>query len=132
MLIFGVLAIASRVNLRVGSKRRKTTVHASPSGLVIERRGLWRTPLKAVSASDILDIDQSTFESTLKWARNSVTTVMAPGAVSQGLLATLRKWIPTKGIVVKSRQELITFGGGLPASELQYLRWVLRRALVGD
>jgi hypothetical protein len=131
VLIFGVLGIAGRVNLRVGSKRRRTTVKASRSGLVIESRGVWRTRLKAVSALEILDIDQSTFKSILKSAKNSVTTAVAPDAASRGLLAILRKWVPTKGIVVKSRQELITFGEGLPASELQYLRWVLRKALVG-
>jgi hypothetical protein len=37
--------------------------------------------------------------------------------------------VPTKGIMVKSREELIPFGEGLPANELQYLIWILRKAL---
>ena len=42
-----------------------------------------------------------------------------------------KRWVPSSGIVVKSRRELISFGEGLPAGELQYLRSILRKALAG-
>jgi hypothetical protein len=46
-------------------------------------------------------------------------------------MAAARKWMPTKGIIAKSRKELVAFGEGLPADELQYLNSVLRKALAG-
>jgi hypothetical protein len=46
------------------------------------------------------------------------------------LIAAFKKYMPTKGIIVKSRQGLVTFGEGLTSEELRYLKWVLTRALM--
>jgi hypothetical protein len=120
ILILGIPVIVAGVNLIVGSTRRRTVVRVSSAGLVIERRSAWRTRSKTVAASDILDIDRSTFEHTLQ-SRGNGTAVLRHLATS-----TLNK-----GIVVKSRQEVITFGEELPTGELTYLRCVLRNALAG-
>jgi len=131
MLVLVIPLIFVSVNLLVGNRRRGTTVKASPAGLVIERRSTWRTSTKLIPASDILDLDYRTFEGALASAK---TSSRMPGASSSGaerIFAFLKKWVPTKGIMVKSRQELIPFGEGLPADELQYLNWVVRKALAG-
>ena len=65
-IMLGIPAIFGGVNLRVGGRRRRTTVKASPAGLAMERRSAWRTRTKVVSASEILDVDQSTFEGALE------------------------------------------------------------------
>jgi len=129
MLAFGIPLIFVSVNLLVGNRRRGTTVKASPAGLVIERRGTWRTSTKLIPACDILDLDYSTFEGTLASAKSSSGTPGASSAGAERIFAFLKKWVPAKGIIVKSRQELIPFGEGLPANELQYLNWALRTAL---
>jgi hypothetical protein len=126
VLILAISSIVGGVNLMIGSRRNRTTVKASPAGLVIERRSAWRTRTKVVYASDILDLDQSTFEGVVK------SMTVPPGVATQRFLAALRNLAPGKGIVVKSRQELITFGEGLPLGELQYLSWVLRKALAAS
>jgi hypothetical protein len=127
MLILGIPSIAAGLNLMVHGSRRRTTVSASPSGLVIEQRGGRRARTIEVSAADILDVDMSTIEAVLNSRRASTGM---PGREPNSRIANaLRSWIPSKGIVVKSRQELITFGEGLSAVELRYLTWVLRKAL---
>jgi hypothetical protein len=114
IVILGIPSIAAGVNLMVGGRRRGTTVKVSPAGLVIERRSGWRTRTKVVSAEDILDMDYSTFEGALGSARGSSATIATPGPRTQRIFAALRKLVPNKGIVVKAREELITFGEGLP------------------
>lgn len=120
ILMFGIPALIGSVNLMVGSHRKKTTVKASPAGLVIERQDAWRSHTQEVSAADILDVDLSTFASVLP---------PTPEPGTERIIAAAKRWAPTKGIIVKSRQALITFGEGLPAGELQYLNWLLRKAL---
>ena len=66
IIILGIPAIFGGVNLMVGGSRRRTTVKASPPGLAMERRSAWRTRIKVVSASEILDVDQNTFEGALE------------------------------------------------------------------
>lgn len=39
--------------------------------------------------------------------------------------------MPTKGIIVKSRQGLVTFGEGLAADELRFLKSILTKASLG-
>jgi hypothetical protein len=129
VLMFVVPSIIASVNLMAGG-RRKTVVTASPAGLLIEKQGPWRNATKRVSADDILDLDYSTFEGRLAAARKS-SPMPAAGGVTEQIFASLKEWVPTKGIIVKSRQELITFGEGLPAEELHYIKAILRKVLGG-
>ncbi len=134
LIVFGLLVtiplLSGAANKFVGRKRKRTTVQASPAGFTIQNRTAWRTDTKIVSAADILDLDYATFEGALNSARRSSNIQVAPSATTAGMFARLRSLLPNQGIVVKSRQELITFGEGLAAEELQYLSWVLKTALV--
>jgi hypothetical protein len=133
LIVFGLLVaiplLSGAAKKFVGRKRKGTTVQASPAGLSIENRTAWRTQAKIVSAAEILDLDYATFEGALKSARRSSNIQVPPSATTAGMFAGLRSLVPNQGIVVKSRQELITFGEGLTAEELQYLSWVLKKAL---
>jgi hypothetical protein len=139
--IFGVLAVIfivptifMSVNLMMGGKRKKTVVKASKAGLQIQQVSGLRSNEKVIAADDLLDLDCSTAEAALRAARNSSSRVasatLSPEAEQR--LDKLKRFLPSRGIVIKSRTELFTIGEGLPASELQYLTWVLRRALSGE
>ena len=67
----------------------------------------------------------------MRSARGSYRMHTPASPSTERLVAMLKRWGPANGIIVKSRHELITFGEGLPASELQYLSGVLRKALTG-
>jgi hypothetical protein len=121
------------LKMMVAGTRKRTTVTASPMGLGVEQRKGWRTHKKFVAADDLLDADSSTIEAAIKNILASAPTAAAgpTRADSVPCLQALKKFVPSRGIVIKSRTELITFGEGLPAEELQYVAWALRKALAG-
>ena len=117
----------------------KTVVVASRTGILIERKGVWRTRETLVPAGDILALDYSTMESLLDSTAQSVQrnraeaqrppfhfSYRAPGS---RLLAVLKTFGPSRGMIVKSRHGLFLFGEGLSGEELQYLWFIITRAL---
>lgn len=130
-LLFVLPVIFVSVNLMVGGRRRRTTVTASPAGIRIEQRSAWRTRTIQVLSSELLDLDCSTVDGALRSARGSRRMHKPVGPGTEWLVAMLKRWVPATGIIVKSQHELITFGEGLPAGELQFLTGVLRNALAG-
>lgn len=127
--VFAVPLIIGGINMMVGRKRKRTTVKASTTGLVIERRGAWRTRTTVVSAADILDLDYGTFGGEVESSRRSARMTAHSDISTTQMFAVLKKLVPTRGIIVKTRAELIRFGEGLPVGELQYLTFVLRKVL---
>jgi hypothetical protein len=130
MLFVGIPAVVIGVNLIVGAARKRTSITASPEGLTVERRTAWRTRITCIPSANIVDVDCSTFEGALESARRS-STAAALSPKAGRLFALVAKLMPTKGVVVKTHDDLIALGQGLPASELRYLTAVLRRALAG-
>jgi hypothetical protein len=109
----------------------RIVVKASLAGLTIERRSPWRTRTTLIAAPDLLDLDCSTTEGAIESVKTVSGMPVAPGGTTERMFANLKKWVPAKGIIVKSREEMVAFGEGLPAAELRYLRSVLRKKLAG-
>lgn len=63
--------------------------------------------------------------------RNGTTVSPAADAVSGRLFALLGAFLTGKGVIVKSRQGLTTFGEGLADDEIRYLHGVVERTLAG-
>jgi len=130
--ILVVPALFVSINLMVGSTRKKATVTASAAGLEIVKQSGWRTRTTQVPGADLLDLDCSTANSALKSAIDSSAKLAeVPDPRATPVVRFAKRWVPAQGIIVKSRRELISFGEGLSASELQYLRSILRKALRG-
>jgi hypothetical protein len=106
--------------------------------------GAWRTETTTIPGADILALDDRTPGTVLDSVQQSVEQPRAgrigPPAsgqpppdlsspVASRLFALLKKWIPSKGLIVKSRQGLFVFGEGL-ADELLYLQSVISQALI--
>ena len=127
-VVFGFAVVPLRMGV---VNKSKTVVTGSPAGIVIERNRGWRNQTTTISAADILDLDYSTFDGTLESVRRSAGRVEASGIATSRLFSLLTSLVPSKGIVIKSPQGLITFAEGLRADELMFLRAVLTRALVG-
>jgi hypothetical protein len=128
VILFGVLPLAS-TTLALGLLG-STVVTASPDAIVIQRKGVRRDSTTVITAADILDVDYSTFDGILESARQSAA--YPPGALAGNwIFDALRKSIPSKGIAIKTKQDLVMFGEGLPAGELRFLKWVLIKALTG-
>jgi hypothetical protein len=116
---------------------------ASRDGIRIDERGAWRTrTLASLAAPQILDIDFSTSASLIDSAKraavqrtrdagHSVDASSSAAARVEKLVNQLSRFATGKGVTIKTRQGLTTFGQGLPDQEIRYLHSVVRRALVG-
>jgi len=141
---FGVLPAASVVGRWIRSRVGRTIVTISTEELRVQERGIFLTrTITALNASDILDVDYSTKESMMTSARRSAEAETATmrkipsssataGPNTEWVFGVLSWFLKGKGIVVKTRKGLTTFGEGLTDEEIQYLHSVLRRALAGN
>jgi hypothetical protein len=128
LLLFGVLPLLGAFNQALAARKSRTVVKTSPAGITIERHGAWRRQTTVVPASDVLGIDYSPVDAQLESARRAVGPGH-PGATR--LIAALKKLVPSKGLIIKTRQDLLTVGEGLPPDELRYLQSILTQALAG-
>ena len=141
---FGVLPAASVVGRWIRSRVGRTIVTISTEELRVQERGIFLTrTITALNASDILDVDYSTKESMTTSARRSAEAETATmrkipsssataGPNTEWVFGVLSWFLQGKGIVVKTRKGLTTFGEGLADDEVQYLHSVVRRALAGN
>jgi hypothetical protein len=138
---FGILPAIAALNAYRRSRRGRTIVTVSTEGIRIEERGAWRTnQVASLPATDILDLDYSTRASFVDSARRSAEQKVfdaghSPSAVTVGprterILNALSSLAKGRGLTVKTRTGLTTFGQGLADDEIQYLYSVVRRALV--
>jgi len=138
---FGLLPAMSALNAFLRARRGATIVFASPQGIRIQERGAWRTTMVAtVAGSDILDVDYGTRGSATASARRAAEQRVAESSPSgsaalgprtERLLAVLATLVPGRGLTIKSRHGLTTFGEDLKDDEVLYLYSVLLRALRG-
>src|SRR5262245_37354552 len=140
---FGVLPMASVVSRWVRSRIGRTIVTVSPQELCVQERGIFRTrTVTTLTASEILDVDYSTKESMMTSARRSAEAETATmrkipasaataGPNTEWVFGILSWFLKGKGIIIKTRKGLTTFGEGLADDEIQYLHTIVRRALAG-
>jgi hypothetical protein len=140
---FGLLPAVSVVSRWLRSRVGHTIVTISAEELRVQERGIFRTrTVTALSASEILDVDYSTKESMVTSARRSAeaetatmrkipSSAATAGPNTEWVFGILSWFLKGKGIVVKTRKGLTTFGEGLADDEIQYLHAVVRRALAG-
>jgi hypothetical protein len=141
---FGILPLASVVSRWLRSRVGQTIVTVSAQGLRVQERGILRTrTVAALSASEILDVDYSTKESTMTSARRSAeaetatmrkipSSAATAGPSTEWVFGVLSWFLKGKGIIVKTRKGLTTFGEGLADDEIQYLHAIVRRTLTGS
>lgn len=139
--MFGFLPAMTVFNGYRRSRRGGTIVHVSPTGIDIKERGAWKTRSTAVhEASDILDVDFSTRESAAASLRvaaeqEAMQSTGQDPATAGPSTTRLTKWLAQfakgRGLTVKTRTGLTTFGAGLEDEEIRYLYSIVRRALHG-
>jgi multidrug transporter EmrE-like cation transporter len=124
----------------VRSRRGATIVEVSRQSLRIRERGAWMTRLvTSVEASDILDVDYGSRESTFASARRTAeqhvlrahptaSTSMSPRV--EGMLTALIRFGRGNGLTIKTRSGLIALGKGLEDAEVRYLHATIVRALI--
>jgi hypothetical protein len=137
--LFGVLPAMTIVNGIMRARHGHLEVRVSREGVTLRERAAWRTrTLASLDAGDILDVDFGTRDSGAASARHAVEQKLMesghePASLSphmEQLMAAATRWTKGRGVVVKSRSGLTSFGQDLDDDEIRYLHWVVRQALV--
>jgi len=128
LLVFGLLPLLGAFNQVLAARKSKTVVRASPAGIAIEWQSGWRKRTTVIPAGDVLGIDYISVDAQIEPAQRALGAGH-PGA--SRLIAVLKKLAPSKGLIIKTRQDLLTVGEGLPPDELRYLQSILTQALAG-
>jgi hypothetical protein len=143
VFVFGfvVLPGISCLTVLARSRRGRTIVAVSREGVLVARRGVWRTrQVASIQAADIVDIDYSTRDSLAASTRHAAVRqalqTHGPAASNLGprtewLVSALAGLARSGGVTIKSSQGLTTFGEGLEDDEVRYLHAIVRRALEG-
>ncbi len=152
--VFVVIPVAGALGDLLRSVRGGTLVTVSPEGIVIEERGAWRSRFTRIAAGDVLGLDHGTTDDAMAeaWAEGrrrvasrrrdqrsartppptASSTPPSPVGREPGWARAVRRLVPSKGVLVKTRSGLVALGAGLPDDEVRWLHGVVARGLVGD
>lgn len=120
--------------LRAG--RNQAVVRADARGLSISGPGAGKKGEVEIPASDIVGVDAPDLGKLLRSGIRSRSRALRPGDPFSGeppaWLTGLARLVPSKGVVVRSRKGIFTFGRGLAPAEIAYLRSLVVQALQGE
>jgi hypothetical protein len=138
-LFFGVLPGIAVVNGILRSRHGHTEVRVSRDGITVRTRDAWRmNTVATLDAGEILDVDYGTRETGIACTRRAVEEKLTEAGHDAGSLSPRMEWLMTaaakwskgRGVIVKSRRGLTTFGQDLDDDEIRYLHAVVRQALL--
>jgi hypothetical protein len=139
VFLFLILPLLGVMHAVLFSIRGGTVVTVSREGIAIEERKALGRKLTHIPAADILGLDHGTSDSVLASVRREAEGRVVrsggspasprPGGREPWWVSFAQRLIPSQGIVVKTRSDLVTFGAGLPDEEVLYLHAVVARAL---
>jgi hypothetical protein len=130
------------LNAFVRSRRGRTIVTISGSGVRVQERGAWFiTTTASHQLADIIDLDYSTAESSAGAARRHAeqSVIQSRGAAPAGpvmgpnterILTAIGRFAKGRGVTLKTMHGLTSFGQGQSDAEIVYLYSVVRRALL--
>ena len=124
----------------IGSKRSGTTVLLKDREVLIEERAGWSTARVRISAGDVVGLDYSVKAVMLDSMKSNARFKSAGGTSRDPELfyqrysgswwfKALEKMARAKGVILKTRKGLHSFGLGLPDDEIKYLYGVVKDAL---
>ncbi len=139
-LLLVLIPLRKVINAFALAARGGTVLTANAEGIVIEVREAWRVKTTRIAAAEVLGLDYGTVDTVLQASQKLVAqraeqvdrTAKLRGqgrGLPNWVLAGLRSLTASKGIIIKTRNGLVTFGAGLPDDEVRYLHAVVLRAL---
>jgi hypothetical protein len=117
LIFFVALPTLGGITAIIGAMRGYTQVTVTPVELVIACRGAVRTQTTRITSAELLGLDYG-------GSRIPPSAALASGTADPAWLRALGSLATSKGITVKSRSGLVTFGAGLPDDEIRYL-WAI-------
>lgn len=140
LIVFVLIPLLGMIAKMVRSVRGYTEITADMQGLQATEQQAWKRSIVTLPAAEVIDLDysipQSLNEKVMEDAKSRVRQAYpgdpaARNPVLPGWVKRLAWMVRSKGVTVKHRGGLLTFGAGLPADEVKYLYAVVKRALAG-
>jgi hypothetical protein len=139
--LFLVLPLLSILHGVLLSVRGGTLVTVSREGMTLEERGAFGSKVSRIPAADILGVDHGALHAVLSSVRREAEERILgsrrtpPGTAADysepGWMHVLKRLAPGRGVMVKTRKDVVSFGAGLPDDEVRYLRAIVVGALKG-
>lgn len=150
-LFFFVVPAAGVLNAFLLSERGGWVLEASREGLVLEERGAWARKRRTIAAEEILGLHAETSQGQVAAAlrdgaqragtgrggvgggaeRRPILPPSPPRRDDPGWLRTVRRLVPSKGVIIRTRTETLAFGAGLPDDEVLYIHALVLKGLGG-
>jgi hypothetical protein len=137
--LFLVLPLWSILHGVLLSLRGGTLVTVSGEGITLEERGAFGRKVARLPTADILGVDHGALQAILSSARQEAEERIPgsrrspPGTTADtcepGWMRILKRLAPGRGVMVKTRKDVLSFGAGLPDDEVRYLHAIVVRAL---
>lgn len=137
LLVFGLIPLMSAVRAALG-KRGYTEILIADGHIQITEQRAWRQKAISIEAADMTGLDYGTVKSRSEQAamefrtramKSSADNTVRPMRPLPSWAAALASLARSKGITIKHRRGLYTFGAGLPDEEVKYLYSLIRRSL---
>lgn len=130
-IFFVLIPLLGLLKAYLLSRTFTTFINVNPQGIKLEHRKLSKRNSLSIPIADIISIDYGTRQSTLSTALDDVAGqdnrflkmggVSAPYTGLPWWLTMLQRLSRSKGVIIKSRQGIYSFGQGLPDEEVYYL-----------
>lgn len=129
---FVILPAWSALTTFLRSRRGRTIITVSTWGIRLDERRIWRTrTVASIPASDVIDIDYSARDFVLASTREEMEAQQV-GRATERVIAAVSALVGGRGVTIKTRKGLHTFGEGLDDDEVRYVCHVAKKALVGE
>lgn len=139
LLTFGIIMLFKILRALVLTHKFTTIAYVDSKGILIEYLFTTKTKIVRIPANEIVGIDYSTCDSivtsAVDGANNAYNSYSKMGGLSAPYSGTpwwipmLKKLTISKGILIKSRKTLYSFGAGLPDAEVYHLYTLVRHYL---
>jgi len=125
LILFLGTNLIALIHRLAGARRNGTLVSINRESIIIEERSGWSTTKTVIPRADIVDIDYSTISSV---SEPIMSKNPSYGDFSdRWWFKALRRFARSKGVQIKSRKGIHSFGCGLPEDEVKYLFSIVTR-----
>lgn len=120
--MFVLIPLSGVLNRYLASKRVMATLTVNAEGITLAGKGYRGKKGIKLGRDRIIALDFGTADMHLnKQATVTPPTGNTPTVEIPAWVYKLQRFIPSRGVIIKSKDGLFTFGAGLPAEEVKYI-----------
>jgi hypothetical protein len=132
LIFFLLLPVLSFIKSVIRSMRNSAVLKIMPDELELTYIDAWKKKVVNIPVLDIIDMDYSTSlnrkasimteQAKRSWGTSgNYTNTLSPDSRAFKFIQFMSSFVRSKGIVIKTRNDIYTFGQGLPDNEVLYI-----------